>query len=122
MIPQTEDYSLKFEKAAGNDCQKLKKKKISQQRTKQEKFREHAVEIEMTFQRMSNFPKEISWVLLGHFHKIQSARIHFGNNDKTSECREFKAQELFKTHCSKEFHYSKYISQSKTNNFLKIIA
>lgn len=106
MIPQTEDYSLRFEKAAGNDCQKFKKK-ISPQRTKQEKFRENAVEIEMTFQRMSNFPKEISWVLLGHFHKIQSAKIHFGNNDKTSECRE-----LFKTHCSKKSHYSKYKSQS----------
>lgn len=62
MIPQTEDYTLRFEKAAGNDCQKLKKKKkISQQRTKQEKFREHNVETEMTFQRMSNFSKEISW-------------------------------------------------------------
>ena len=23
MIPQTEDYSLRFEKAAGNDCQKF---------------------------------------------------------------------------------------------------
>lgn len=58
MIPQTEDYSLRFEKSAGNDCQKFFKK--SQQRTKQEKFREHNVETEMTFQRMPNFPKETS--------------------------------------------------------------
>lgn len=57
MIPQTEDYSLRFEKSAGNDCQTFLKK--SQQRTKREKFREHNVETEMIFQRMPNFPKEI---------------------------------------------------------------
>lgn len=86
---------------------KVKKKKISQQSTKQEKFREHNVETEMTFQRMSNSPKEIPWVLLGHFHKIQSAKFHFGNNDIASECREFKAKELFKIHSYKESHYYK---------------
>lgn len=57
MIPQTEDYSLRFEKSVGNDCQKFFFFK-PQQRTKQEKFRDHNVETEMTFQRMPNFPKE----------------------------------------------------------------
>lgn len=106
---------MRLENAAGNDCRKFKKKKNSQQRTKQEKFREYNVETEMTFQRMSTLPKGISWVLLGHFHKTQSARVPLETMTELQNAENLRPR----NHSSKESHSSK--GKSPRTNFLKVI-
>lgn len=75
----------------------------------------------MIFQRMFNFFKEILWVFLGYFYKIQLVRFYRGNNVNVLEGKEFKVQELCKIYSFKEFYFFKQKFYIKIINVLKMI-